>query len=186
MKKWIWVLVLLWSCTTHQNYVVEGITFHEPEAAQRYLDSLHQEWLGRVEPLPRPLATKGVVIIPSYQYLRDGIERTAGGSVEHKTTLATLADRNWLFVANMIQQRGIFGEVELVRSETADSVSSEVGDYVLWYRFVYGQGTQRFIKRHGQPSFSERFIERSDNPSRSEFQRRELESIEAFILENPA
>lgn len=167
---------------------VEGREFSDPAEALAYLQSVIEQKLRQVEPLPAPIAGHAVVTI-SEQGLFEKMARDSDPSMDSAAAsqFARLIEENALHLPRMIERRGIFQGTEILRVDNPGSALIPVNGYLIVYEFVFVDGRNQSRVKMGAVGESELqvlLLKRSPT-SEDDMRLLFLEVIENYVETHP-
>lgn len=182
-------LAVLTSGCAHRVTGVEGREFSNPAEALAHLQSVNEQKLRQVEPLPAPVAGLANMAVPTQSYF-DSLAQTnyPDMNAEKASQFARLIEENAMLLPRMIQRRAIFQTVKIVRSNipSAELVPANGHMVFLEYIFLAGQNTSRVtMATAGDPEMRVLLLKRSPT-SEDEMRMLFLGAIEDYVKAHPA
>ncbi len=136
------VLVLVGGCGTF--YFYREIGYPNAEAAIEAQQQFHARLLSQIEPTALRIGGKARIVLPARQRILERAEADWPRALV--AYVATILERHLETFAQAIVIRGIFDEVEIMR--TVDTANPEIGtaDYVIWWNMPDQQPAEWYIR----------------------------------------
>lgn len=168
--------------------LIEGQKFSDPVEALAFLQSLNEQKLGQVEPLPDPIAGRAFITIWEQGTYEDmtRVDYPYMNAVEVSQHARILEERAML-LPRMIERRGIFQVIEILRADNPSSALFPADGYLIVYEFavIESRGHDRIkIGAAGEPVLQALLLKRPPT-SEGDLRLLFLEAIETYVETHP-
>ena len=137
------VVVSLSGCTTIWTYA--GVRYPTATAAEQAARSNIRQSLELISKRDTPLAESALIFTPSPTWARTGVLIKRHASDDQIDYVATVLYYGYYGMAQAIQKRGIFKNVEIQQFEQTDPLSNSAFAYIIWLRLEGPNSAQWMI-----------------------------------------